>query len=146
MENEIEFFQRIPILNAFRSDALAELCRSVETMRLAPGETLFKKGDRSEGGYLVVSGVVELLGAGETDTRLFVYPGSLIGELSLIADIDRSADAVACERVEVRKILRAQVSRILQKDPLSATRIRAFLEAKSDELARSLQTFQAIAR
>lgn len=114
-------------------------------MRLAPGETLFKKGDRSEGGYLVVSGVVELLGAGETDTRLFVYPGSLIGELSLIADIDRSVDAVACERVEVRKILRAQVSRILQKDPLSATRIRAFLEAKSGELARSLQTFQAIA-
>ena len=142
MQNDIDAFRKLPILNAFGADAIAELSRSTETMKLAAGEALFLKGDRSEGGYYVVSGCIELRGAGDTESKLFVYPGSLIGELSLVADLERSADAIARERTEVRKILRTNVTRILQKDPLSATRLRAFLETKAGALARTLMTFK----
>lgn len=141
MQNEIDALRKLPFLSAFGPDAIAELYQSAEAMKVAAGEVLFRKGDRSEGGYFVVSGCIELCGANDAGSRLFVYPGSLIGELSLLADLERSADAVAHERSEVRKILRTHVRRILQKDALIATRLRVLLEAKASDLAQTLRSF-----
>jgi CRP-like cAMP-binding protein len=146
VKSEIEALQKLPLLNAFGPDAIAELYECAESMKLAAGEVLFRKGDRSEGGYLVVSGCIELCGASDGGPRLFVYPGSLIGELSLLAEQERSADAVAHERSEVRKILRTHVRRILQKDALIATRLRVLLETKASDLAQALQSFSSVAR
>lgn len=141
MQRDIDALQKLPIFGAFDANAISELCRSSETLKLAAGEALFRAGDRSEGGYLIVSGCIEVRGSSDPSSRVFVYPGSLIGEMALIADIERSVDAIAHERTDVRKIMRTTVTRLLQKDPLSATRLRAFLETKAGELARTLTSF-----
>ena len=129
-----------------RDEAIADLWRGAERITLTAGECLFRKGDRSEGGYLVVSGCVELTGSSSASASHFVYPGSLIGELSLLAETERSSDAIAHERSDLRKIRRSEVMRVLRIDPVSATNVRTYIEARASELSRSLQSFLPVGR
>lgn len=131
------------MLAVLSDEAVAELCRASSSVHLAGGEVLFCKGDRSEGGYIVVSGCIALRTGDERGSILYVYPGSLVGELSLITSIERSAEAVAQERTELRRIRRADLARILRKDPLSAARLRTYLERRAGEFSRVMTMFRS---
>lgn len=131
------------MLAVLSDEAVADLCRAAKNVHLAGGEVLFRKGDRSEGGYIVVSGCIALRTGDERGSILYVYPGSLVGELSLITSIERSAEAVAQERTELRQIRRADLARILQKDPLSAARLCTYLERRAAELSRVMTMFRS---
>ena len=131
------------MLAVLSDEAVAELCRAANSVHLAGGDVLFRRGDRSEGGYIVVSGCIALSTGDERGSILYVYPGSLVGELSLITSIERSAEAVAQERTELRRIRRADLARILQKDPLSAARLRTYLERRATELSRVMTRFRS---
>lgn len=88
-----------------------------------------------------MSGCVELSSVSQTSPSRFVYPGSLIGEFSLVAETERSADAVASERSELRKIRRSEFMRVLRSDPVSAAKVRVYIESRASELAKSLGAF-----
>ncbi len=55
------------------------------------GETLFRKGDVAEAMYLVVSGKFEL-----AETSMNVAPGSVVGELGMLAPDGRRTQSLVC--------------------------------------------------
>ena len=76
----------------------AELFRQeTDALQLAPGDSLFREGEKGEKMYVLLEGEIEILLADfvlET-----VGQGALIGEMALIDDSPRTASAVAKTRV-----------------------------------------------
>jgi CRP-like cAMP-binding protein len=121
LDREIARLQENPLLAQFDAEALRLIAFSSETRLLRGGDTLFREGDASDGGYYVVSGTLHL-SSGEAEESH--GPGALIGEAALFAETERPATAVAQGPVTVRRIPRHLMR------PQTATRLKAHLSGK----------------
>lgn len=75
-------------------DAVVELARGAEEVRLAPGETLWREGDPASFGMHLVAGRLRCLGrGGKLDFGLGA--GDVIGHLDAFAEVPRRYDAAA---------------------------------------------------
>jgi CRP-like cAMP-binding protein len=134
--------ERLPLLGQLNRSALDRLASMVEEVRLARGETLFRRGDAAAFGYLVLDGVIELSRDGVRGATQ-ANSGTLIGELSLFAATRRPVTAVCVQPCHLARFSRDSFHRILQEFPGEAERLRAVLAARADEFSRSLATFRA---
>jgi len=78
----------------------ADADRPPEEVVLAPGEVLFRQGDRGELIYHVDAGLLEVyreLADGSTEVLARVEPGNYVGELGPILNLPRSASVRALE-------------------------------------------------
>ncbi len=114
----------IPSLAALDPEAVRLLAFSAETRIFRAGDVLFRRGDPSDGGFLVTQGSVALDG-GEGGTRQVAGPGTLIGERAMISALPRPATATAREPTTVLKVTRRLFHRVLGEFPESALRLRA---------------------
>src|SRR5262245_2714330 len=95
LEDDIAFFEQVPTLASLGKPALRVLAIGAETRHLQSGAVLFYAGEFADGGYIVQTGelLVEVGTSGERDYA--VGPGTLLGELSLIADTVSPVTAIA---------------------------------------------------
>ena len=56
LEDEIAALAALPIMSELDEEALRVLVFSTDTRYLSTGETLLRRGERSDGGYFVLSG------------------------------------------------------------------------------------------
>jgi CRP/FNR family cyclic AMP-dependent transcriptional regulator len=115
----------------------AELFRQeTDTVQLAPGDFLFREGDKREKMYVVLDG--------EVDVRLGDYvvetagPGALIGEMALIDNSPRAANAVAKSACRLAAIDQPRFHFLIQQHPHFATHVMK-------ELANRLRNMNAAA-
>jgi CRP-like cAMP-binding protein len=90
------FLQRAPLFQAAPTEALAHVAALARELRLAGGQTLWRKGDRADAVYLVVEGEIVLADEGPEPTR--ALPPADLGTAALItpgARRDTSATAAA---------------------------------------------------
>ena len=129
LDTDVKRLSAIPLLAELDVDALRLLAFSAETKILRAGDVLFAKGDISDGGFVVISGAVAMDSseAGEAAAQI-VGPDSLIGELALISQTQRSATAIARQPTVVLAIPRALFHRVLGEFPGSAARLRSVIE------------------
>ena len=92
-----------------------------DALQLAAGEFLFKEGDKRDVMYVLLEG--------EMDVRLSQYvvetavPGALIGEMALIDDSPRAANAVAKTSCRLATIDRRRFHFLVQQHPQFATHV-----------------------
>ena len=92
-----------------------------DAVQLAAGEFLFKEGDKRDVMYVLLEG--------EMDIRLGEYvvetakPGALIGEMALIDDSPRAANAVAKAPCRLAKIDKRRFHFLVQQHPQFATHV-----------------------
>jgi DNA-binding response OmpR family regulator len=141
LDQEIARLQENPLLALFDEEALRLIAFSSETRLLRGGDLLFREGDRSDGGYYVVSGSLHLAGAGLEETH---GPGTLVGETALFAETERPATATAQGPVTVRRIPRHLMGRILEEYPDTAGRLPAHLAAKVADAGHRLRRIDAM--
>ena len=100
----------------------AELFRQeTDTLQLAPGDFLFREGDKGENMYVLLEGEIEiLLGDFVLET---VGQGALIGEMALIHDNPRTASVVAKTPCRLAKIDRRRFHFLVQQTPHFATHV-----------------------
>lgn len=103
---------------------LASLC---EARRFRPGQLVFADGDDGDRMYVVVEGRIMISkiipGAGE-EAMAFLGRGEFFGEMSLIDDLPRSADAAADAGGALLLSIRREVlSKILDIDRASSIRL-----------------------
>jgi CRP/FNR family cyclic AMP-dependent transcriptional regulator len=110
----------------------AELFRQgTDTVELAPGDSLFREGDKDEKTYVVLEGEMDvLLGNFVLET---VGPGALIGEMALIDDSPRTATAVAKTSCRLAEIDRRRFHFLVQQTPHFATHV---MKTLADRLRR----------
>lgn len=104
-------------------EAVRLIAFSAETRILRAGDVLFRRGEVSDGGFVVLSGMIGVATARGGET--LVRPPALFGEMALITETLRPATVVAREPTSVLKVPRTLYRRILAEYPSSAARVRA---------------------
>lgn len=159
LEDTIALLQGAPLIGRFERDALRLLAFSAETRRLRAGDTLFRRGDRSDGGYIVLAGEVDMVsGAGPSGMGLSgkgvsgnaemsdatgsadatLGPGALIGRLALFVRMKRPATARARTACEVLRISPTLVRRVLAEFPEAAAGMHDEIASDLDDLSSGL--------
>jgi CRP-like cAMP-binding protein len=100
----------------------AELFRQeTDALQLAPGDSLFREGEKGEKMYVLLEGEMEiLLGDFVLET---VGKGALIGEMALIDDNPRTASVVAKTPCRLAEIDRRRFHFLVQQTPHFATHV-----------------------
>uniref|UniRef100_UPI0038F70540 cyclic nucleotide-binding domain-containing protein n=1 Tax=Streptomyces niveiscabiei TaxID=164115 RepID=UPI0038F70540 len=83
LNDDITLLARQPLLGLMDRDALRLVAFAAESRTLRAGDVLFRRGEGSDGAFLIVSGAVALKredDGGPADE--IVGPGALIGELA----------------------------------------------------------------
>jgi CRP-like cAMP-binding protein len=141
LDQEIARLRENQLLALFDEEALRLIAFSSETRLLRGGDVLFREGDASDGGYYVVSGTLNLVGAGGEEQH---GPGALIGEAALFAETERPATATAHGPSTVRRIPRHLMRRILEEYPDTAVRLRAHIDAKVGDIGERLRRIERL--
>jgi len=112
-----------------------------ETRILRAGDILFRRGDKSDAGFILLRGSISLQehDDGSMPAQI-VEPDSLIGEVALLVETERPATAIARGASTVLKISRALFHRVLREYPQSAVRVKAVM---ADELKTFLHALAA---
>jgi len=100
----------------------AELFRQeTDALQIASGDFLFREGDSGDKMYVLLEGEIEIsLGDYILETA---EPGVLIGEMALIDDSPRTANAVAKAPCRLAEIDRRRFHFLVQQHPHFATHV-----------------------
>ena len=98
-----------------------------EAKKLLPNQQLFRAGDKAEEMFLVVSGRImvslQIPGAGE-EALTFLSPGDVFGEMGMIDNTPRCADASATDEGAVVLAIRNEVlTKVLHPEKASSIRL-----------------------
>ena len=104
----------------------AELFRQESsTVQLAAGDFLFREGEKGDKMYVVLEGEIDIfLGDFVLETAV---PGALLGEMALIDDSPRTANAVAKTPSKLAQIDRRRFHFLVQQTPHFATHVMKIL-------------------
>lgn len=128
-----------PLLAALEPEALQFVAFSAETRTLRAGDVLFRLGDVSHDGFVVLSGSIALDPSGEGSVvARIIRPPALIGELALLTETHRPATAIAREPSAVLRISRQLFHRALQEFPQSAARLQEWLSMNLKQFMNDL--------
>ena len=100
----------------------ADLFRQeTDMVQLAPGDFLFREGETGDRMYVLLEGEIDIfLGDFVLETA---GPGSLLGEIALIEDTPRTANAVAKSPAKLAQIDRRRFHFLVQQTPHFATHV-----------------------
>jgi CRP/FNR family cyclic AMP-dependent transcriptional regulator len=116
-------------MNLFQNDAAA--------VSFAPGETIFRAGDPSDGQMFAVGeGEIEIQLNGQTLET--VGPGGVFGEMGLIDNQARSANAVAKTAAKVVSINERRFGFLVQHNPFFALQVMRTMTEGMRRLSRQL--------
>jgi CRP/FNR family cyclic AMP-dependent transcriptional regulator len=135
---------RVDLFSTLDKKELQLLAKSCQERSYSAGTTIIAQGDSGAGLYVLKSGRVHITKAqnpdrAEEDLGTF-GPGSVLGEMSLLDDLPRSASIIASEDVtslivpvwEFRAFLRSQPDVALKLLGVLSRRLRK-AEAKRDQ-------------
>jgi CRP-like cAMP-binding protein len=143
LQDDVRNLSSVPALRDLEQDALRLIAFSAETRILRSGDILFREGDVSDGGYVVLSGgIVFETGSGAPQT--VAWPPALIGAAALIAETRRPATGIAREPSSVLKISRDLFRRVLSEYPESAIRLRRSLADRVAGVRRDLDDLRQV--
>ncbi|QFU14986.1 cyclic nucleotide-binding domain-containing protein [Microvirga thermotolerans] len=144
LDDDIAVLSGAPLFSLLDRDALRLVAFAAETRNLREGDTLFRKGDRSDGGYVVSRGAIALDAREDGSAAEFVAgPGALIGQAALFARIERPATAIAREPSTVIRVAPSLMRRVLEEFPAAAA---AMHEALALDLVRLTEGLERVRR
>jgi CRP-like cAMP-binding protein len=144
LDDDIAALSQAPLFNLLDKDALRLVAFASETRSYREGDVLFRRGDRSDGGYVVSRGAIALDAAEDGSPAIFVAgPGSLIGQAALFARIERRATATAREPSAIIRVTPSLMRRVLEEFPDAAAAIH---EAMAEELDRLTEGLERVRR
>ena len=134
LEDDIAILSQAPLFSLLDRDALRLVAFASEHRVLRAGDVLFRKGDRSDGGYVVSRGAIALDANDDGSPATFIgRPGALIGQAALFTRILRPATATAREPSSAIRVSPSLMRRVLEEFPNAAASMQ---EAMADELTR----------
>jgi CRP-like cAMP-binding protein len=145
IEDDIAFFERVPTLRMLGRTALRILAIGAESRYVHDGEALFKAGETADCGYVIQEGSLALKAPGlGRAPEVVAGPGTLLGELALIAETKRPADAIALEPSTVIRISRTLFLKMLEGYPEAAYKLREQLLARAQQSFGEMRNVRAL--
>ncbi|MDY0000893.1 MAG: Npt1/Npt2 family nucleotide transporter [Polyangia bacterium] len=110
---KILFLQSVNIFKELSGEELRFIAGIAEETPVAAGQVLFQQGDPGDAMYLVLDGTVSIRVGGAEIVRL--GKRECVGEMAVLDNLPRSADAVAVEQTELLKIDAQSFDELLQE-------------------------------
>lgn len=123
--------------------ALRILAIGAETRTIPQGEILFTAGELSDCGYIVQDGSFVLAGNSRAAGEVVAGPGTLLGELALIAETRRPATATAREPSTVIRISRSLFLKMLEGYPDAAHILRDQITRRAHQALAEMDDVRA---
>jgi len=137
------FLENSTLFSGLDRTALDELARLSRFVDLNSGKTLFRQGDRSDGCYIIVKGILRISAIsaqGEETLLAMLGSGDIVGEIGLIDGLPRSATATALKPCSVAFLTTHDFNSFAEANP---TIYRHILEVVSARLRGSNDAFAA---
>lgn len=126
-DDDIAMLRQAPLFGLLEPDALRLIAFAAESRMLKRGDILFRKGDHSDGGYVVTKGAIALQKDNEKTPTFIAEEGCLIGQLALFLRIPRPATATAREPTSVLRVSPTLMRRVLEEFPNAAPSLQSVL-------------------
>lgn len=110
---QILFLQSVPIFRELSGEELHFIAGITEQHSMAKGQTLFHAGDPGDAMYLILHGSVSIQLSDQEIVR--IGRRECFGEMAVIDNLPRSADAVAAEDTELLRIDAQSFDELLQE-------------------------------
>jgi CRP/FNR family cyclic AMP-dependent transcriptional regulator len=98
MKMNRDLLKKIYLFQNLTNSDLDQVLKIAERESFKAGDLIFKEGDQGDKLYIIMSGQVRIsrkMHSGEEEALSVLKEGDFFGEMSLIDDIERSADAIA---------------------------------------------------
>jgi CRP/FNR family transcriptional regulator len=108
------------LLSGLPTPLSTELFAGAEQLRFSAGEVLFRAGDSGDGCYRVEDGLLKVAIASTSGSErilAFLAKGAVVGELSIIDGLPRSASVVAVRDAATSFLSRAAFEAFAEKHP-----------------------------
>ena len=142
IEDDIAFIERVPTLRMLGRTALRILAIGAESRYVHQGEVLFTAGDTTDCGYVIQEGSFSLATSAKAVGEVIAGPGTLLGELALIAETKRPA--TAREPSTVIRISRSLFLKMLEGYPEAADILRDQIAARARSALAEMTDVRAI--
>ena len=129
--------------------ALRPVAQAMRRVLFGQGETLFAQGEEGETAYVLLRGAVE--GSVEFDADVaphtfVVQPGALLGEMSLVTGMPRTATLRAKEEVELLEIPKAAFVQLLAVRPDLPDKLAELVAQRAAQNAATYQKLKSMPR
>jgi CRP-like cAMP-binding protein len=140
VNSDIENLKSIPLFTAFEPGALQLLVFGAETRLLRAGDVLFRRGEATNGGFIILAGsmALETHDDGRPADKI-AQPWTLLGELSLILQGTHQVTAIARQPTTVLKISREMFLKFLEQNPAAAARLCELFRSRLAEFREHLK-------
>jgi CRP-like cAMP-binding protein len=108
----------VPLFERFSKRHLRRLAREADAVVFGPGRAIVAEGQAGEAMFVVLTGTARVLRAGRTVGALI--PGDFFGELSALDGGPRTASVVPDTPVEVLRIFRHTLRKMVEEEPALA--------------------------
>ena len=139
----IEVLRQLAYFQSFDTEKLESISRSAELRILAKETVLFRKGDKAESLYILVSGLltVSLNDSKGKHLQLAIStPGSCIGEMGLSQGLPRSADVSAKVESVLIQIHRTQFDSLVREQEFFALTLLSEISKKLQDANQRLES------
>lgn len=141
--NILDLLKAKSVIGPLPEQALADLVQRARTVRFSKGETVYRRGDKSDSLLIILSGRVKVFNVA-TNAREIVLnvlgAGDLVGELGALDGQPRSADAAALEPCEGLLFLRRDILPALESHPKAMLQVVIVLSKKLRQLSAMAET------
>jgi CRP/FNR family transcriptional regulator, cyclic AMP receptor protein len=133
--SKIELLENLPIFGGLARAQLGSIVDAASKAFFEAGDNLITKDQPGDTAYLIMTGSARCVHfPGTPAAGDEIEPGSLVGELAMLADTVHAMTVQAKVRVRALALRREALRRIMVRDPVIAQQI-------SDNLLARLQTF-----
>ena len=143
LDTDIRLLSRVKLFEGFDHEALRLLAFGAEARTYGACTRLFRAGEASDGGYVVVTGAIDLYPEGSSEQPLRLEQGGLIGEMAIVVPTLRANTAMAVEHSEVLKVPRPLFRRMLEEYPDLAAILQRRIAGSVDEFMARLDGIRA---
>ena len=141
LDDHIRIMSDVRLFEGLAVEQLRLLAFGAETIRLSEGRRLYREDDDADSAYIVTRGNVRLFREheGQNVEVSVAGPGTVLGEMALIADTRRMTSAEAASDSEILRINRSMFRRILEEYPDTAERLRSQIIEDLQALIRRIE-------
>jgi len=138
LKQRVSLINKIHLFNGLKEDQLAGIAVKFDEIEVPAGQTVFKRGDKPEGFYIVFKGKVNVTRARDNDGEqviIWLVPGDYFGEEALVENRNRSATITATEDTTLLFLSRVHFDELLVK--YANLKPNFLVAIKSHKLARA---------
>ena len=145
--DRIQFLKTVPFFNELSHRQLKAVSGIMFERNFETDELIFAEGQPGAALFLILDGkvAIEMFRQRNTTILAILEKGAFFGEMALLNEAPRSANARSLERTYTLALYRNDLSRLIQRDPQAACQIyRALASIVGDRLRSTNELMQTV--